>query len=178
MTGKQFYDWQTAGGTNDVMKLVNVLERADIEWCAIGGIAVNHWAQEPMVTQDLDFVVATDNVPEATRVLEEAGFQSEAFTGSINFKGSSRLSLQCSTEALYSDFPKRAVAADVHGILIRVASLEDTLQGKLLAWKDSSRRQSKRMKDLLDITRLVESHPQLWETLPVEAQALIDKPAS
>jgi hypothetical protein len=34
------------------MRLVDCLERADIAWCAIGGIAVNHWAVEPMVTQD------------------------------------------------------------------------------------------------------------------------------
>ena len=47
MTAKQFYDWQTAGGTDDVMRLVDCLERADIAWCAIGGVAVNHWAQNP-----------------------------------------------------------------------------------------------------------------------------------
>ena len=41
MTAKRFYDWQTAGGTDDVMRLINCLERADIEWCAIGGVAVN-----------------------------------------------------------------------------------------------------------------------------------------
>lgn len=59
VTAKQFYDWQTVGGTDDVMRLVDSLERADIRWCAIGGVAVNHWAAEPMVTQDVDFVVAT-----------------------------------------------------------------------------------------------------------------------
>ena len=52
MTGKQFYDWQTRGGTDDVMRLVDCLERADVAWCVIGGVAVNHWAQQPMVTQD------------------------------------------------------------------------------------------------------------------------------
>lgn len=176
MTGKQFFDWQTSGGTNDAMRLVDALERADIEWCAIGGIAVNHWAQEPMVTQDLDFVVAADNVPLAVKLLEEAGFQSEPFQWSINFKGTSKLSLQLSTEDVYSDFPKRSVAADVHGILVRVSSLEDTLKGKILAWKDSSRRQSKRIKDLVDITRLVEAHPTLWASLPVELQTQVDKP--
>ena len=30
MTGKQFFDWQTSGGTDDVMRLVDVLERADV----------------------------------------------------------------------------------------------------------------------------------------------------
>jgi hypothetical protein len=44
MTGRQFYDWQTAGGADDVMRVVDALERAELHWCAIGGIAVNHWA--------------------------------------------------------------------------------------------------------------------------------------
>jgi hypothetical protein len=58
MTGRQFYDWQTAGGADDVMRMVDALERAELSWCAIGGIAVNHWAAEPMVTRDVDCVVA------------------------------------------------------------------------------------------------------------------------
>ncbi|MBL6832420.1 MAG: hypothetical protein ISQ70_13555 [Pirellulales bacterium] len=28
MTGRQFYDWQTAGGADDVMRMVDALERA------------------------------------------------------------------------------------------------------------------------------------------------------
>jgi hypothetical protein len=60
MTPRQFFDWQAAGGTDDLMRLVDCLERADIAWCAIGGVAVNHWAAQPMVTQDVDFVVAAD----------------------------------------------------------------------------------------------------------------------
>ena len=60
MTPKQFFDWQTAGGTNDVMLLVDSLERADIPWCAVGGIAVNHWAAQAMA-QDVDIVVAFSN---------------------------------------------------------------------------------------------------------------------
>jgi hypothetical protein len=58
MTGKQFFDWQTSGGTDDVMRLVDCLERADVSWCCIGGVAVNHWAAEPMVTRDVDLVIA------------------------------------------------------------------------------------------------------------------------
>ena len=61
MTPKKFYDWQTAGGTDDVMRLVDCLERADLAWCAIGDVAVNQWADELMVTQDVDFVVAAED---------------------------------------------------------------------------------------------------------------------
>ena len=165
MTPKKFYDWQTAGGTNDVMRLVDCLERADLAWCAIGGLAVNHWADEPMVTQDVDFVVAT----------ESAGFRSERFAWSINFRGQSKVSIQLSTEDFYKDFPSRGVPADIHGILMRVASLEDTLRGKVKAWRDTERRQSKKLKDLGDIARLVESHAHLWELLDEDLKEIIHK---
>jgi hypothetical protein len=176
MTSKQFYDWQTAGGTNDVMRLVDCLERADIAWCAIGGVAVNHWANEPMVTQDVDFVVAADAIERALSLLEEAGFQAERFDWSVNFKGRSKVSLQLSTEEFYREFPSRAVPADVHGILLRVASLEDTLRGKIKAWSDLQRRQSKRIKDLGDIARLVEAHPRLWELLTDDLKQQLHPP--
>jgi hypothetical protein len=168
MTGKQFYDWQTSGGTNDVMRMVDCLERADVAWCVIGGVAVNHWAQQTMVTQDVDFVVAAESVERTVLLLAEAGFQPERFEWSINFKGHSAVSIQLSTEDFYRDFPSRAVAADVNGILLRVASLEDTLKGKIKAWSEPGRRKSKRLKDLADIARLVEAHPHLREMLPDE----------
>ncbi|MEO6036285.1 MAG: nucleotidyl transferase AbiEii/AbiGii toxin family protein [Verrucomicrobiota bacterium] len=177
MTAKKFYDWQTVGGTDDVMRLVDCLERADIPWCAIGGVAVNHWAAEPMVTQDVDFVVVTEAVDRTAAILGEAGFRPERFKWSINFKGTSKVSLQLSTEDFYRDFPNRAVPADVHGILLRVASLEDTLKGKIQAWSDLKRRQSRRIKDLGDIARLVETHPRLWASLPVDLKKQIDRPS-
>jgi hypothetical protein len=178
MTAKRFYDWQTVGGTDDVMRLVDCLERADIPWCAIGGVAVNHWAAEPMVTQDVDFVVATDSIDRAVTLLTEAGFRSERFEWSINFKGHSRVSLQLSTEDCYRDFPTRAIPTDVHGILLRVASLEDTLKGKIKAWSDVARRQSKRIKDLGDIARLIEAHPHLWELLSDDLKQQIERPTA
>ena len=176
MTAKQFFDWQTSGGADDVMRLVDCLERADIAWCAIGGVAVNHWAQEPLVTQDVDFVVATDAINRTVSLLEEAGFRSERFDWSVNFQGRSKVSVQLSTEEFYREFPSRAVAADVHGILMRVASLEDTLRGKIKAWAAPERRQSKRIKKLADIARLVEAHPRLWESLTDDLKGQVRQP--
>ncbi len=178
MTAKQFFDWQTAGGANDAMRLIDALETADIDWCAIGGVAVNHWAREPMVTQDIDFVVATSEIERAITALERSGLRAERFEWSVNFQGDSKLSMQLSTEDFYRGFPTRAVAADVHGILLRVASLEDTLRGKIKAWSEPARRQSKKIKDLADIARLIESHPRLWPNLPENLQAVIEQPPS
>ncbi|MGC3989902.1 MAG: nucleotidyl transferase AbiEii/AbiGii toxin family protein [Chthoniobacteraceae bacterium] len=176
MTSKRFYDWQTGGGTDDVMRLVACLEGADILWCAIGGIAVNHWASEPVVTRDVDIVVAIESVDQAVELLQKEGFAVSKFAWSVNFQGSSKVSIQLSTEDFYREFPARSVPADVHGILLRVASLEDTLAGKIMAWNDPERRQSKRVKDLGDIIRLVEAHPKLWKTLPGKLQEQVDQP--
>ncbi len=170
MTEKAFYDWQTAGGGGDVMLLVSVLERLDVPWCVIGGVAVNHWADEPIVTADVDLVIALERVDEAVRALESAGFRAERFPWSVNLKGRSKVSVQISTAERYRAFPARAVAADVWGILMRVASRDDTLKGKLAAFSDPQRRASKRQKDWLDILRLVESHPALEEALPEDVR--------
>ena len=83
--------------------------------------------------------------------------------------------LQLSTEAFYREFPSRAVAADVHGILLRVASLKDTLKGKLEALSDPDRRQSKRLKDLADIARLIEAHPELRPQVPDDVRRQLDR---
>ena len=175
MTARQFYDWQTAGGGGDVQLMVEALERAEIPWCMIGGLAVNHWAAEPMATADVDLVVATERIEEAVRLLEEAGFRAKRFEWSINLQGRSKVSVQISTEAVYRSFPERAVPADVHGILMRVACLEDTLQGKLLDWRDAQRRPSKRQKDLADIARLAEAHPEIAHLIPPEVSERLER---
>jgi hypothetical protein len=176
MTGKQFFDWQTSGGTDDVMRLVDCLERADVPWCCIGGVAVNHWAEQQMVTRDVDLVIALDAVDKAVRMLEASGFTSERFEWSVNLKGRSIVTVQLPTEEFYRHFPGRAVPADVHGILMRVASLDDTLAGKLKAWGEPTRRQSKQAKDFTDIVRLVEAHPHRWQQLTPELKLLVRQP--
>src|SRR5436190_22595790 len=111
MTERKFYDWQTSGGGGDVTLLVEVLERHKIPWCMIGGLAVNHWAQEPMATADVDLVVATERVEDAVAALELAGFKAKRFEWSINLKGHSKVSVQISTESFYHGFPDRASPA-------------------------------------------------------------------
>ncbi len=52
------------------------------------------------------------------------------------------------------------------GYRMMVASLEDVLQGKVWAYMDTSRRKSKRQKDLADIFRIIEKYPKLEASLP------------
>ena len=171
MTLRQFYDWQTLGGAKDVSRLVAALEECEISWCMIGGLAVNHWAMEPMTTADVDIVIVADRIEEAAETLKILGFSEKRFQWSINYKGESKVSIQISTEEMYLDFPKRSVPANIHGILMRVASLDDTLAGKLAAYREPERRPTKKLKDILDIGRLVEAHPELLEKLPGDIAA-------
>ncbi len=166
MTLRLFYDWQTMGGAKDVSRLVAALEEREISWCMIGGLAVNHWAEEPMATADVDLVIVADKIEEAAETLKSLGFGEKRFDGSINFKGESKVSIQISKEAMYLDFPKRAVETEVHGILMRVASLEDTLTGKIGAYEKSMPGLSRKLMDLTDIARLLEARPGIKDMIP------------
>ena len=92
--------------------------------------------------------------------LEAVGFVAERFEWSVNLKGHSKVS----TEEFYREFPNRSM---------RVASLDDTMKGKVQAWRDPDRRRSKRQKDLTDILRLIEAHPELEAKLPADVQQKI-----
>lgn len=49
---------------------------------------------------------------------------------------------------------------------MKVASLRDVLKGKVWAYSDKQRRESKRQKALADIMRIIESFPDLKSDLP------------
>jgi hypothetical protein len=57
---------------------------------------------------------------------------------------------------------------------MKVASIEDVLQGKIWAYLDEQRRKSKRQKDLADIVRLTEEYPSLAERLPESVKKRIE----
>lgn len=123
-----------------------------------------------MVTRDVDFVVSVEQTELAVESLIAAGFEAERHEWSVNFKSRSQVAIQLTTENFYREVPDRAVAADIHGILMRVASLEDTLRGKIKTWSTPERQPSKRLKDLADFARLVESHPELRDQLPLKVK--------
>ncbi|MBI2759954.1 MAG: nucleotidyl transferase AbiEii/AbiGii toxin family protein [Chloroflexi bacterium] len=150
--------------------VIALLEEHGIRWCVIGGTAVNAYA-DPVVTLDLDLVVATDQIAEVEALFRES-FKVERFPHSINVSvPNSRLRVQVQTDPRYASFVERAEVRDVMDLDLPVASLEDLLQGKLWAVMDDSRRPSKRQKDLTDILRLMETYPQLRDRVPPEVRA-------
>ena len=58
---------------------------------------------------------------------------------------------------------------------MRVARIEDVLQGKVWAYSDKTRRKSKRQKDLADIFRIIEKFPQFEASLPQAIREELNK---
>jgi len=151
-------------------RVIGLLDDHGIRYCVVGGQAVNAYV-EPVVSLDLDLAVAADQLSRVEALMRDA-FAVEQFPHSLNVSLSgSDLRIQIQTDPRYAAFVDRATVRDVLGIHLSVASLEDVLQGKLWAVMDSTRRPSKRQKDLADIARLLESHPALRQRVPAEVLA-------
>jgi nucleotidyltransferase AbiEii toxin of type IV toxin-antitoxin system len=167
----EFYDRVTLGGGAVIEELLRLLEENGIRYCVIGGQAVNHYV-EPLVSLDLDLVVATSQLEAVEAILAER-FAVRRFPHSLNVSTEgSDLRVQIQTDPRYGDFVERAKKGNVLGIEMPVAAAPDVLRGKIWAARDPSRRASKRHKDLADIARLVEANPSLRELVP---QEILDK---
>ena len=161
------------GRSDDLIRVVAALRHTSQPFCLIGGLAVNHYV-EPVVTLDADFAItAAVGVSEA---LSAAGFAVELHAHSINaVLPGSRLRIQITINSRYGSFPSRATEAEVFGVRLPVAALEDLVQGKLWAATDSTRRSSKRAKDEADLLRICESYPHMLPQIPPGLFARIDQ---
>jgi hypothetical protein len=173
MTKKEFLNAISNGKVDIIQVFFDALSRLNADYCVIGGLAVNAYA-EPVVSLDLDIVVAADNI-EAVIKAVKAHFKAQRFTHSVNLStDKSDLRIQLQTDSRYQDFIRRAASHTVLGYKMKVASVEDVLQGKVWAYSDGQRRKSKRQKDLADIFRLIEVYPSLVELLPTSIRERID----
>ena len=172
MQALAFWKAVTADRAGFLERSLDVLAKAGARYCVIGGQAVNAYV-EPVVSLDLDIAVAADGLTSAEAALGRH-FHVERFAHSVNVSEvGSDLRLQLQTDPRYSDFVARATPRKVLGLTLPVASLEDVLQGKVWAVLDETRRPSKRQKDLADISRLLEAHPELRPRVPAEVLARI-----
>lgn len=147
--------------------LINLLAENKIRYCVIGGQGVNAYVT-PLVSLDLDLVVAVDQI-ERLAVLLSDMFIVRHFPHSINISAvDSDLRVQIQTDVRYFDFVDRSSTQEILGLSLPVASVEDLLQGKIWAALDDKRRASKRQKDLTDIARLLEEFPHLRDDTPQE----------
>jgi len=167
MHAPAFWKIVTSDRSNFLENLTALLEEHGIRYCVIGGQGVNAYV-EPLVSLDLDLVIAAGQVAEVQSLLA-ANFSVQAFPYSLNVSmPGSDLRVQIQTDPRYFSFVDRAAVRQILGVDLPVASLEDILQGKIWAAGDERRRPSKRRKDLLDIERLLEAYPRLRDLVPIE----------
>jgi hypothetical protein len=174
VTAAEAYELTTQGGATDFARVIEVCESFR-PYCLIGGLAVNCYV-EPVYTLDADIVVVAANLRKLTARLGELGFKTEEHPHSLNAQPpGSDLRIQFTTDERYQAFLARSVEAQVLGVQVRIASVEDVAQGKLWAYGDPSRRLSKRKKDELDLIRLAEARPGLKSLYPRELREQIEK---
>ena len=155
---------------NMLEALVGLFNEHRVAYCVVGGQGVDAYV-EPLVSMDLDVVLAMEDLERIRPLLDER-FTVEVFPHSVNLslKGSG-LRAQIQTDERYAPFVARSERRDVLGIMLPVASLEDVLQGKVWAVTDPTPRASKRQKDLADISRILEARPDLRSRVPAEVLA-------
>ena len=170
MQALDFWKTVTVDKSNLLDRLIALFSEQGIHYCVIGGQGVNAYA-EPVVSLDLDLVVAVEQMSQVESLLARE-FKVERFPHSLNASLSgSDLRVQIQTDPRYADFVKRSVKRNVLGLELPVASLDDILRGKIWAAQDPTRRGSKRQKDLADIARLLEAYPHLRVQVPEEILA-------
>ena len=165
MTKKEFMNSVSHGQEDILQKILDLLNKMKVDYCLIGGLAVNAYV-EPVVSLDLDLVIATEATENLLKAVKKI-FDIEKFPHSINLSSTkSDLRFQIQTDPRYQPFITRSSLRNVMGYEMRVAAVEDVLQGKIWAYSDEQRRRSKRQKDLADIFRLIETFPHLKDLLP------------
>jgi hypothetical protein len=174
MTGKDFLKSLANGRADIIQTLLDIIAETASPYCVIGGLAVNAYV-EPVVSLDVDIVIALKDVEATCRAAERRGLRVEPFEHSLNLTSpQSDLRIQVQTDPRYQGFISRAELRDVLGYKMYVAGIEDVLQGKVWAYADQARRRSKRQKDLADILRIVELYPKFKMKLPPGLQAELE----
>ena len=173
MTATEAYESVTNGGTSDFAAVVAIL-REHRPWCLIGGLAINCYV-EPVYTLDADIVVVSQELAKIAERVRDAGFTLREFPHSLNAqRGAGKLNIQFTTDPRYQEFVTTAAAADVLGLRVPVATIENLVRGKIWAWSDKERRLSKRKKDELDLIRIADAYPQHREMMPADIISQLD----
>ena len=171
MHRRAFWKTVTVDKSDLLDRLLTLLRERRVRFCVIGGQGVNAYT-EPVVSLDLDIVIAVEDLDALTATLEDL-FRVERFEHSLNISADgSDLRVQIQLDSRYGAFVDQAQDRDVLGETLPVARIEDVMQGKVWAALDPTRRASKRQKDLADIARLLEVEPALQSHVP---QPILDR---
>jgi hypothetical protein len=173
MTAKEFQKLVTEDKSDFLDRFLALLANLKIDYCVVGGLAVNAYA-EPVVTLDCDVVVVSSRLSELEKAVRNM-CRVERFEHSLNLTDpNSKVRIQIQTdEHLQQIIPRRREALVLEREMF-VASPEDLLAAKIDAYREPTRRRTKREKDRLDILRLIETQPQLKQLVPLDLQRQFD----
>src|SRR3989338_697047 len=107
MRAQAFWRVVVADQTDFLSRVIELLTEQGIRYCVLGGQGVNAYA-EPVVSLDIDIVIAVDQVHEAEQLLGRE-FHIERFPHSLNVSAAgSDLRLQIQTDSRYERFLDKA----------------------------------------------------------------------
>jgi len=172
MTQKEFFNRATNSKKDIIQEFLSTLEDLHIDYCVIGGIAINAYC-EPIVTLDFDCVIVSEEIENLRTILKEKGFKVKRHPFTLEVTSPySDIRIHIQLDKRYQEFLKNAKEKEVLGYKMRVADIKDILIGKIWAYEDETRAPLKREKDLLDIKRIIEKFPELTNILPEELRKL------
>jgi hypothetical protein len=167
MTAQEFHKQTTRDEGDFLGRFLALLRENGCRFCVIGGQGVNAYV-EPLVSLDLDVIIASDQLLELEKKLGNK-FKVQKFPHSLNLADpASDLRVQIQLDRRYQAFLEHCTERTVLGRPMPVATAEDILRGKVWAYQDITRRGSKRQKDLADIARLLEAYPHLQASVPTD----------
>src|SRR6185503_2723040 len=112
MRALNFWKTITMDQENLLESLIALLEEHEIRYCVIGGQGVNAYV-EPLVSLDLDLVVAVDQLEQVESLLEEH-FGVERFPLSLNISlTGSDVRVQIQTDPRYTAFLEHAAPRNI-----------------------------------------------------------------
>lgn len=171
MSALAFWKAVVQDESNFLERVIGLLDGGGFRYCVIGGVGVNAYV-EPVLTLDLDIVLAVEQLEDA-RVLLGREFKLREFEHSINvYDPGSKLQVQIPKDPGLSEIIERSETRSVLDLRLPVASAPDLIHLKAAAAMEPERRASKRQKDLADISRLLEAFPELRSRVP---QTLLDR---
>ena len=173
MSALAFWKAVVQDESNFLERVTSLLRESGFSYCVIGGVGVNAYT-EAVLTEDLDVILAVDQL-EAARALLEREFKVAEFAHTLNvYDPGSKLQVQIQKDPALTEMIARAETHTVLDLELPVAAPIDLIRLKIVEAMEPGRRPSKRGKDILDIGRLVARFRDLKREVPPELAERVD----
>ncbi len=174
MTSKEFFNRISNSSIDFLQEFVDLLRQKSISFCIIGGLGVNAYTTEPIVTLDCDFVIKSSEIDKLLPEIKKR-YKIKKFERSINvYSDKSDMRIQIQTDQRLQPCLENTKEKNILGYKLPVATIENVFRSKIIAAMAPDRRESKRRKDHADILRLIEVKKELIKLLPDKLKKILD----